>query len=247
MATRTGFSLSKNIKKLAEAKQLSVNKLALMSGMTQPTLQSILEKNDAKLSQIEIIAGALKVSVGELIGLEVSQETSLIKTSKGEYDPYPTTALLREIIVSKDDQLKSKDEQIRLLKQEIARLSPAAVNDLNNKLSDSNLQVESIAGSTEHLIDLMQKGEVDVVMHVLKFLKASDKEAKMSDFKKLLKGVDMSEDQIKYLIYRMTQFNGYLSQSGTGRGTKYKITDQGLKEYEKRVYNLLRKQDLLNG
>lgn len=55
-------NISDTIRELAQKKKISLEKLAVTAGMTNPTLHSILNKNDAKISQLESIAAVLNVS-----------------------------------------------------------------------------------------------------------------------------------------------------------------------------------------
>jgi transcriptional regulator with XRE-family HTH domain len=56
------MNLDGTIRRIASEKKLSLEKLAIKSGMTNATLHSIMNKNDAKLSQLISIASVLGVS-----------------------------------------------------------------------------------------------------------------------------------------------------------------------------------------
>ena len=53
-------------------------------------------------------------------------------------------------------------------------------------------------------------------------------DAKMSDFYVVL-GKFMTDEQIKYMIYKLSQPGGMLMQIGTGRGTRYIISETASK------------------
>lgn len=229
--------LSKNIKELSEAKRLSINKLANMSGMTQPTLQSILEKNDAKLSQIVSIASVLDVTVAELIGLSERYINAQVVESKEDSGLSSSESLYRELV-------KSKDEQIGYLKQEISRLNKQIDGtEVVKKTGGSErggVEVISFEHAYKELLDRVE--EMDAELKVLNYLTPENKEAKMSDFKELLSDF-LSDARIKYLIYRMSQSRGFLKQSGSGKGTKYRISEKGLAEFEGRLLRLARENE----
>lgn len=117
------IDLSKKIKDLAEKKKLSVNKLSAMSGMSQPTLQAIIDRNDAKLSQIIEISKALNVDVKEFLfeGSGAAGSQSLGRTEPSKENSLEADSLRSQLSLMQQ-LLDSKDEQIQMLKQELARV-----------------------------------------------------------------------------------------------------------------------------
>lgn len=215
MPNEVAHSLGKKIKELAEAKGLSVNRLASLSGMTHPTLQSILEKNDAKLSQVTSIANALEVSVAELLGIGL-EGSALSDNVAGKQEAMITSILNRVQVL---------EDQVRLL--------------LRQQGSPAKVPAMSFEELTE---EVLSDGNNNVVLTVLYAMTMGEREKKMSDFKELLGDV-LSDEQIKYLIYKMSQTEGLLLQTGIGKGTKYTLTDKGQEEFEYRLHRLAREQD----
>jgi len=54
--------LNEILRQVASEKKISLEKLAIQAGITNATLHSILNKNDAKISQLESLASILGVS-----------------------------------------------------------------------------------------------------------------------------------------------------------------------------------------
>lgn len=117
------IDLSKKIKDLAEERKLSVNKLSAMAGMSQPTLQAIIDRNDAKLSQIIEISKALDVDVKEFLfegsGPAARQEHNRAEPARD--NSLEVNALQSQLSLMQQ-LLDSKDEQIQMMKQELARV-----------------------------------------------------------------------------------------------------------------------------
>lgn len=75
------MNVNERIKDLMESRNLGQNEIARRSGVPQPTIKRIIdgESRDPRLSNLVKISQALNVSLAELLGLEVLEESSVVE------------------------------------------------------------------------------------------------------------------------------------------------------------------------
>ena len=117
------MNINKLIQLIGEEKTRKVDVIR-MTGISRPTLDSILAGNDFKVSNLEKIARALKVPVGYFF----DESAGIAITTTGDYspasdsgditlnvgDPVLTERIkaMEALIKEKDERLKEKDERI---------------------------------------------------------------------------------------------------------------------------------------
>lgn len=94
-----------------------------MAGMSQPTLQAIIDRNDAKLSQIIEITKALDVDIKESLfeGARPVSRQDYNRAEPTKEKSFEINALQSQLSLMQQ-LLDSKDEQIQIIKQELARV-----------------------------------------------------------------------------------------------------------------------------
>ncbi len=65
-------SLGDRIKRKLSEKEMTIQRLAAESGISEPTIHSIFNRGDAKISQLEKISGVLETSLSFLLGEDPS-------------------------------------------------------------------------------------------------------------------------------------------------------------------------------
>jgi transcriptional regulator with XRE-family HTH domain len=114
------------IKELLVRRGLSIEKMAALADISNPTIHSIFKKNDAKVSQLEAICQVLQVPIlylfDESYGINQSVEPASPPYGLDKKDADLQLCLekvkqLEMRLVEKDERLKDKDEMIEILKK----------------------------------------------------------------------------------------------------------------------------------
>ena len=114
------------IKELLVRRGLSIEKMAALANISNPTIHSIFKKNDAKVSQLEAICQVLNVPILYLFDEHYVVNPSAEPASppdgfdKKEADLQLCQEKVKQLemrLVEKDERLKDKDEMIEILKK----------------------------------------------------------------------------------------------------------------------------------
>lgn len=80
-------SFETRIKKKLSEREMTIQRLASESGISEPTLHAIFNRGDAKVSQLEKISGVLDVTLGYLLGVdETPNQTGIVNQSHGSHN-----------------------------------------------------------------------------------------------------------------------------------------------------------------
>ena len=114
------------IKELLARRGLSIEKMAALADLSNPTIHSIFKKNDAKVSQLEAICQVLQVPILYLfddnyrINQSAEPPSPAYELEKKDADLQLCLEKVRQLemrLVEKDERLKDKDEMIEILKK----------------------------------------------------------------------------------------------------------------------------------
>ena len=114
------------IKELLVRRGLSIEKMAALANLSNPTIHSIFKKNDAKVSQLEAICQVLHVPILYLfddnyrINPSAEPPSPAYELEKKDADLQLCLEKVRQLemrLVEKDERLKDKDEMIEILKK----------------------------------------------------------------------------------------------------------------------------------
>ena len=114
------------IKELLVRRGLSIEKMAALADISNPTIHSIFKKNDAKVSQLEAICQVLNVPIlylfddNYVINQSAEPPAPSYELEKKEADLQLCLEKVKQLemrLVEKDERLKDKDEMIEILKK----------------------------------------------------------------------------------------------------------------------------------
>jgi DNA-binding Xre family transcriptional regulator len=111
------LNIEARTKELLVRKNMTIQKLAVLSEISEPTVHSIFKKNDAKLSQLEAICQVLEVPITYLLGIDSNYvATEPISPPQGLNKKDVDLQLCQEKVKGLEMLIKAKDETIALLK-----------------------------------------------------------------------------------------------------------------------------------
>lgn len=127
--------LADSIRRIAEEKGIPLVQLAQRAKMSQPTLHSIINKNDAKLSQLKSIAAALDVSLDRLLGVRGSDDYFSIRVRLApDPDPETTTRLKTKIPFDITFESESREKTFAAYQQYTIQAQKISIELLTEKV-----------------------------------------------------------------------------------------------------------------
>lgn len=117
------MNLEEDINKLLEVNKMSLRGLSAATGLTTGTLYNIFQKNDAKLSQLDQIANALKVPLSVLIfKTDVTMSARPVSTDSEDKFLKAENTLIKQLLDSKEKQIQMLEHEVARLKAELGKI-----------------------------------------------------------------------------------------------------------------------------